>query len=124
MIMNQATQDYIRPGYETQPIPGFPHAPLDWSRENAEGVARSEGMTLTDEHWQVVRALQDICARNEEPAMNVRDLHDALDEHFHAEGGIKHLYQLFPRGPLAQGCLLAGLQPPAGTQDKGFGSAV
>ena len=51
--MNEATQDYIRPGYETQPIPGFPHAPLDWSREDAEGVARSEGMTLTDEHWQV-----------------------------------------------------------------------
>lgn len=122
--MNEATQDYIRPGYETLPIPGFPHAPLDWSREDAEGVARSEGMTLTDEHWQVVRALQDIRARNEEPVMNVRDLHDALDEHFHAEGGIKHLYQLFPKGPLAQGCLLAGVQPPAGTQDKGFGSAV
>jgi len=33
-------------------------------------------------------------------------------------------YQLFPKGPLAQGCLLAGVQPPAGTQDKGFGSAV
>ena len=47
--MNEATQDYIRPGYEAQPIPGFPHAPLDWSREDAEGVARSEGMTLTDE---------------------------------------------------------------------------
>jgi len=124
MIMNEATQDYVRPGYETPPVPGFPHAPLGWSREDAEGVARSEGMTLTDAHWQVVRALQDICARNEQPAMNVRDLHDALDEHFHAEGGIKHLYQLFPKGPLAQGCLLAGVQPPAGTQDKGFGSAV
>ena len=48
--MNEATQDYIRPGYEGQPIPGFPHAPLDWSRESAEQVARSEGLTLTDEH--------------------------------------------------------------------------
>ena len=124
MIMNDATQDYIRPGYEAQPIPGFPHAPLDWSHESAEKVAQSEGLMLTDEHWQVVRALQDICARSEEPAMNVRDLHDALDERFHAEGGIKHLYELFPKGPLGQGCLLAGLQPPAGTQEPGMGSAV
>jgi tRNA 2-thiouridine synthesizing protein E len=124
MIMNDANQNLIRPGYEAQPIAGFPHAPFDWSREQAEEVARTEGLKLTEEHWQVVRALQEICARDGESAMNARDLHDALDEHFHAEGGIKHLYTLFPRGPLAQGCLLAGLQPPAGTQDKGMGSAV
>ncbi len=122
--MNDANQNYIRPGYETQPIPDFPHAPSDWSRKKAEELAQTEGLTLTEEHWQVVRALQDLCARNEEPAMNTRELHDALDEHFHPEGGIKYLYELFPKGPLAQGCRLAGLQPPAGAQDKGFGSAV
>ncbi len=122
--MNDATQDFVRPGYETQPIPGFPHAPVDWSREQAEAVAQTEGLTLTETHWQVVRALQELCAHNAEPALNARDLHDALDEHFHAEGGIKYLYKLFPEGPLAQGCLLAGLQPPPGTQDKGMGSAV
>ncbi len=122
--MNEANQNLIRPGYETQPIPDFPHAPADWSRKNAEELADVEGLTLTEAHWQVVRALQEICARDVEPAMNARELHDALDEHFHAEGGIKYLYELFPKGPLAQGCLLAGLQPPAGTQDKGMGSAV
>ena len=122
--MNDATQDFVRPGYEIQPIPGFPHAPFDWSREQAEAVAQTEGLTLTEEHWEVVRALQELCTHNAEPALNARDLHDALDEHFHAEGGIKYLYELFPEGPLAQGCPLAGLKPPAGTQDKGMGSAV
>jgi len=122
--MNDANQNLIRPGYETQPIPDFPHAPTDWSRKNTKELADTEGLTLTEAHWQVVRALQEICARDVEPAMNGRELHDALDEHFHAEGGIKYLYELFPKGPLAQGCLLAGLQPPAGTQDKGMGSAV
>ena len=122
--MNEANQNLIRPGYETQPIPDFPHAPTDWSRKNAKELADAEGLTLTEAHWQVVRALQEVCARNVEPAMNARELHDALDEHFHAEGGIKYLYELFPKGPLAQGCLIAGLQPPAGTQDKGMGSAV
>lgn len=71
-----------------------------------------------------MRALQELCMHNAEPALNTRDMHDALDEHFHAKGGIKHLYELLPKGPLAQGCLLAGLEPPAGTQEKGMGSAV
>ncbi len=122
--MNDTHQNLIRPGYEARLVPGFPHAPVDWSREQGEEAARMEGLSLTEEHWQVVRALQEICARNEEPALNTRELHDALDEHFHSVGGIKHLYELFPKGPLAQGCRLAGLQPPAGAQDKGFGSAV
>lgn len=122
--MNDATQDFVRPGFETQPIPGFPHAPSDWSREQAEEVAQTEGLELTEAHWEVVRALQELCTQNAEPALNARDLHDALDEHFHAEGGIKYLYQLFPEGPLAQGCLLAGVEPPGGTRDQGMGSAV
>ncbi len=122
--MNHATQDFIRPGYETQPIPDFPHAPGDWSRENAEESARAEGLTLTEAHWRVVRALQTFYAHHELPNANVRELHDALDEEFHAEGGIRYLYTLFPKGPLAQGCLIAGLPVPAGAQDQGFGSAV
>jgi len=122
--MNHATQDYIRPGYETQPIPDFPHASSDWSRALAEELAHAEGLTLTEAHWRVLRALQEFYARHEEPTVNVRELHDALDEDFHPEGGIRYLYTLFPKGPLAQGCLLAGLQPPAGARDQGFGSAV
>lgn len=122
--MNNATRDFERPGHETQPIPGFPHAPFDWSREQAEEVAQTEGLELTDVHWEVVRALQKMCTQKVEPALNASVLHDALDEKFHAQGGIKYLYQLFPKGPLAQGCRLAGVKPPAGAQDQGMGSAV
>jgi tRNA 2-thiouridine synthesizing protein E len=124
MIMNYATQNFIRPGLEIRPAPDFSHAPIEWSRENAEELAHMDGLTLTEEHWQVVCALQEFYARHEEPTMNVREIHDALDEYFHPKGGIKYLYKLFPKGPLAQGCRLAGLQPPAGAQDKGFGSVV
>lgn len=122
--MSYATQNFERPGFELRPDPDFPNAPIDWSRASAEEAARREGLTLTEEHWQVVCALQEFFARHEESVMNVRELHDALDEYFHPEGGIKYLYTLFPKGPVAQGCWLAGLPPPAGVQDKGFGSAV
>ena len=122
--MTHGTDNPIRPGYEFKPNPEFPHAPIDWSPEDAETLARTEGLTLTEDHWEVVRGLQELFARSEEPVLRARDLHDALDEHFHYKGGIKYLYELFPKGPVAQGCRLAGLQAPAGAQDLGFGSAV
>ena len=120
--MDYATQDFQRPGYETQPIPKFPHAPFDWTLESAEQFAQTEGLILTEIHWEVVRALQEFYARHEGTPMHARELHDALDEHFHAQGGIKYLYELFPKGRLAQGCPLAGLQAPPGTQNKGLGA--
>lgn len=122
--MSQVSQHIVRPGFEVHPEPGFPHAPPEWDRELAEQQARREHLTLTEDHWQVICALQEFYARHAGPSINVRELHDALDEHFHPEGGIKYLYELFPMGPVAQGCRLAGLEPPAGAQDKGFGSVV
>jgi len=98
----------------------FPHAPEGWSRQAAESAAKADGMELTDDHWEAIGALQAYFAKKERP--NVRELHDALDEHFHAAGGIKYLYEIFPGGPVAQGCRFAGLQAPAGAADKSFGS--
>jgi tRNA 2-thiouridine synthesizing protein E len=37
---------------------------------------------------------------------------------------MKYLYTLLPGGPIAQGCRLAGLKPPAGAVDQGFGSVA
>jgi len=106
--------------------PEFPHAPLEWSREEAKRLAADEGLKLTEAHWQVVRALQEYFARHEQESLpiNLRQLHDALDETFHAEGGIKHLYLLFPGGPIAQGCRVAGLKAPFIATDTSFGSVA
>lgn len=102
--------------------PGFPHAPPGWSPSAAAERAQQEGLVLGEEHWEAVRSLQSYYARAE--AINLRELHDALDEKFHGRGGIKHLYRLFPGGPVAQGCRLAGLKAPPGAIDKGFGSVA
>jgi tRNA 2-thiouridine synthesizing protein E len=103
---------------------GFPHAPAGWTRDAALRIAREEGLDLTDGHWETVRALQQYFARHQNDSLNLRELHDALDEHFHTKGGRKFLYELFPGGPVAQGCRIAGLKPPAGATDKGFGSVA
>ncbi len=78
---------------------------------------------MEPDHWETVRALQEFFGRHEGD-VNMRELHDALDEHFHPQGGIKYLYGLFPKGPIAQGCRIAGLKAPAGAEDRGFGSVA
>jgi len=94
-------------------------APEDWTEDSARNVATAEGLTLTDDHLNVLHALQEYYSHHELSRINVRELHDALDEKFHHKGGIKYMYSLFPGGPVAQGCRLAGLQLPAGAIDKG-----
>jgi len=117
--MPQTMRDIMNPGAAASD-PDFPDAPDGWSRERAESVAAADGLTLTEEHWEVIGILQRYFSRTESP--NVRALHDALDERFHQRGGLKHLYAIFPGGPVAQGCRLAGLQAPASAVDKSFGS--
>ena len=118
--MAESMNDVMHPGVASQRDPEFPHAPEGWTRADGEDAARAEGVVLAGDGWEVVRALQEYFAKSETP--HVRELHDALDEKFHAKGGIKYLYQLLPGGPVAQGCRMAGLEAPAGSTDPSFGS--
>lgn len=111
-------------GREATPDPQFPHAPAEWNRAIAVELARQEGLAMADEHWDVVRSLQLFYSRHEDGPINMRELHDALEEKFHHKGGLKHLYTILPGGPIAQGCRLAGLKPPSGAVDKSFGSVA
>lgn len=92
-----------------------------WSREIAQGRARAEGLELTAAHWKVIEFLQSIYVSNG-PAPHARMLSSALNERFAEDGGSKHLYQLFPGGPVAQGSRLAGVPAPHDTRDLSFGS--
>lgn len=102
--------------------PDFPNAPEGWTQEQATNQAAEEGLDTGNGLWDMVRALQEFYVRNEGPSINSRELHDALEERFHSHGGMKYLYELFPGGPVTQGCRMAGLEPPAGSSDTGFGS--
>ena len=120
--MVQST-DPIR-GREFEPDPRFRFAPHEWTPETAMAIARNENLALTDDHWAVVRGLQEFFARHEDAPITLPDLHDALEEKFHHKGGVKYLYTLLPGGPIAQGCRLAGLKPPGGAVDTSFGSVA
>ena len=115
-------KEIVNWNFSNEKTPGFPFAPRDWSKTEAETIAREEGLELSEERLALVNALQEYFSRNEEKGVKMRELHDALDEKFHRYGGMKYLYELFPGGPVAQGCRLAGLPVPAGAQDPSFGS--
>ncbi|MBE9565072.1 MAG: TusE/DsrC/DsvC family sulfur relay protein [Proteobacteria bacterium] len=100
----------------------FPNAPGNWDIDNAESAAKAEGVNLSEDHWDLIRALQEYYHKVDIP--HLRQIKDALDEKFHSRGGMKYLYQIIPGGPVAQGCRLAGLNVPAGAVDKSFGSTA
>lgn len=100
----------------------FPLAPEGWNRNSAIRIAQKDKLALTDDHWKVIQALQEYFTRHAGAPINARELHDALDERFHNQGGLKYLYRILPGGPIVQGCRLAGLEAPAGAMDRGFGS--
>ena len=101
----------------------FPNAPHNWSQSDADLLAKQQGVDLTDEHWDAISGLQEYFAKHEFSSKR-RELTDALEEKFHNKGGLKYLYRLFPKGPVAQGCAIAGIQAPAGSTDLSFGSVV
>ena len=58
----------------------FPHAPDDWDISVAETVASEDGLELTDDHWQLIRALQEYYNKADRP--HLREITDALEESF------------------------------------------
>ncbi len=112
----------LHPGVELRSEPEFRDAPDGWTQAQARTLAAAAGLKLTDDHWEVIRVLQG-CYKDE-LAPRLRLLRDALEARFAAKGGIKYLFEILPGGPIAQGCTLAGVKPPAGARDTSFGSVA
>ena len=72
-------------------------------------IAENEGITLSPEHWEVVRFVRDFYLEfNTSPA--IRMLVKAMANKFGEEkGNSRYLYRLFPKGPAKQATKIAGL---------------
>jgi len=93
----------------------------DWNEEKARQMAHDEHMELTDSHMDVICFLRDHFSECGQ-APNARTLLKAMEQAYIDQGGRRYLYELFPRGPVTQGCRLAGLPTPNGNLDPSFGS--
>jgi len=80
----------------------------NWSEAWVRHVKTVEGIEeLTDEHWQVIKVLQDYYKKNGIAPM-VRILSKVTGFK------LKYIYELFPSGPGKGACKMAGLPKPTG----------
>lgn len=94
----------------------------DWDETVAQSIAESQGITLTERHWDVIRFTRDHY-RTFADADNARELLDAMEARFAPLGGRRFLYQLFPNGPVLTASRIAGVPVPEHTVDPSFGIA-
>ena len=82
----------------------------DWNKEIAEGLAKQEGLSLTDCHWSVINYLRSYYSEFEtspSPRLVIQNIGDKLT--MNAPCTRKTLQALFPDGGCKQACRLAGL---------------
>ena len=93
----------------------------DWSEDIARACAREDGLELTDEHFNILSYLRKYYDKNGQ-GYNARTLLNVMEYEFGNWEGKRHLYELFPKGPVSQGCRYAGLPLPPNCNDNSFGS--
>lgn len=94
----------------------------DWNKDEAAELAKSLGLELTQDHWQVIDYLRERYLEQGDPE-SARDIADDFESVYAEQGGNKFLRRLFPGGPVTQGCKIAGLPVPAYSQDPSFGTS-
>ena len=75
-----------------------------WTKVVGSEIAKEEGITMTEKHWDVINYLQDQC-RNQVP-LSIRKIGKS------GVVDIKEFYQLFPKGPLKISSRIAGIPKP------------
>jgi tRNA 2-thiouridine synthesizing protein E len=86
-----------------------------WSEAFARAQAEKEGLTLTEEHWQVIHFIRTYYEEHSVQAQ-VRDMVMHFREIWGPEkGNSRHLHDMFPMGgPQKQGNRVAGVRKTKG----------
>ncbi len=86
----------------------------EWSEKVAEGIAKNENVTLTDEHWDIIntaRTYFDEYGTVAEP----RVFSKLMKEKYGADrSSQQYIYSLFPYGLIKSANKIAGLPRPKG----------
>ncbi len=83
---------------------GYFTDPTEWTPELAHEIAREEGISLTDRHFEVLNYLRAQDAAGEKLTIRRVGKSDVTT--------IKEFYDLFPGGPLKKASRIAGIPKP------------
>lgn len=104
-MLDDANLDVARDGE------GYLVDPADWTEDIAKALARTEDITLEDEHWEVIAFMRDFL-RRKGMAPDARYVIKHLKE---TRGASRNrLFELFPYGYVQQACKIAGMRRPRG----------
>jgi tRNA 2-thiouridine synthesizing protein E len=91
---------------------GYLVEPGDWTEELAEVFARQENISLTEDHWDVIRFMREFYEEHQiapDARYVIKHLSDRL-----GPGSRNVLFKLFPYGYVKQSCKIAGMKRPRG----------
>ena len=89
---------------------GFLESLDDWDKAVAEAIAAAEGISLTQDHWDVIEYLRDAYINHNGEQPNNRAILKAMQEKWpDRKVDNKTLFDLFPGNPSKQAGKVAGL---------------
>lgn len=84
----------------------------DWNEEVARELAGTEGIALTEAHWEIIDFIRDYYLQYKH-LPNARVFTKAVAKQLGQDkGNSRYLHRLFPNGPLKYACKFAGLPKP------------
>lgn len=89
---------------------GYLVDPQDWTEHVAEVFALQENITLTEDHWDVIRFMREYYEEHQiavDARFVIKHLSDRL-----GPGSRNKLFELFPYGYVKQACKIAGMKRP------------
>jgi len=93
---------------------GYLVDPDSWDEEAAEQLAASENITLSDEHWQVLRFMRQYYEEHRVAADARFTIKFMEEEMGMGRKARNYLFKLFPYGYVQQACKIAGMKRPRG----------
>jgi len=82
----------------------------DWDRDVAEAIAAAEGLSLTQDHWDVIEYLRDAYINNNGEQPNNRAILKTMQDKWSGRKvDNKTLFDLYPGNPSKQAGKIAGL---------------
>ena len=86
----------------------------EWSEKVADGIAKNENVTLTEEHWDIINTARDYFNEYGTVA-EPRVFSKLMKEKFGADrSSQQYIYSLFPYGLIKSANKIAGLPRPKG----------
>ncbi|CAA7621055.1 Sulfurtransferase TusE [Candidatus Terasakiella magnetica] len=88
---------------------GYLTDPTDWTEAIAQELAARESITLTEEHWSVIRFMRQWLDERQVAA----DARHVIKHLAETQGSHRNrLFELFPYGYVQQACKIAGMRRP------------